>query len=179
MGRTIIVSEEVLERVQNENKPSKYAFNTNIRRFLNVLLSDPVHAEVPKCVSAIGVSKSRLLDMMKKIGLVEYSERLEDKNKDGSFKNKAVMKIKYKVLDKIPDEEEYRVPKNKFDEKVEKLRIMLFERNVPEGVNEDILDEDGGGATSCAITSGANTISMPLFGMMYQKPKTNKNRDYL
>lgn len=174
MGKIVVITEEELERVKEGLKPSKAAFNTNIRRFLNVLLSDPVHAEVPKCVSVIGVSKTKLLEMMKKIGLVEYSERLEYKNPDGTFKDKAVMKIKYKVLDKIPDEEEYRVPKNKFDEKVEKLRIMLFERNVPEGVNEDILDEDGGGATSCAITSGANTISMPLFGMFYQSPKQNK-----
>ncbi|MBP5724387.1 MAG: hypothetical protein J6X18_12550 [Bacteroidales bacterium] len=174
MPRTVIIKEETLERVKENLKPSKETFNNNIRRFLNVLLSDPVHAEVPKCVSAMGVSKQKLLDMMKKIGMLEYSERLEDKNPDGTFKDKATMKIRYKLLDKVPDEQEYRVPKNKFDEKVEKLRIMVFERNVPEGVNEDVLEEDGGGATSCAITSGANTISMPLFGIIRRSPKTGK-----
>ena len=173
MGRTIILTEDELKRAQDYAKPTKYAFNVQIRRFLNTLLADPVNAQVPKCVKMAGVSKHKLLEMMQKIGLVEYSERLDDKNKDGSFKEKATMKVRYKVLDKIPDEEEYRVPKNKFDEKVEKLRIMLFERNVPEGVEEDMLEEDGGGATSCAITSGANTISMPLFGIMRKSPKTN------
>jgi hypothetical protein len=172
MGKTVIISEEAFQRAQEAMKPTKYAFNVQIRRFLNTLLSDPVHAEIPKCVGMVGVSKHKLLDMMQKIGLVEYSERLDDKNKDGSFKDKATMKIRYKLLDKIPDEEEYRVPKNKFDEKVEKLRIMLFEKNVPEGVNEDVLEEDGGGATSCSVTSGANTISMPLFGIMRKSPKT-------
>lgn len=172
MGRTIILTEDEVKRVQEHIKPAKYAFNVQIRRFLNTLLSDPTHARVPECVNAIGMSKHSLLDMMRKIGLVEYSERLNDKNKDGSFKDKVTMKVKYKVLDKIPDEDEFRVPKNKFDEKIEKLRIMIFEKNVPEGVNEDILDEDGGGATSCSMTSGANTISMPLFGIMRKSPKT-------
>ncbi len=173
MRRTVILTEEEFKRVQEYTKPTKYAFNVQIRRFLNMLLADPVHAQIPKCVAIAGVSKHKLLDMMQKIGLVEYSERLDDKNKDGSFKEKATMKVRYKVLDKVPDEEEYRVPKNKFDDKVEKLRIMLFERNVPEGVEEDVLEEDGGGATSCAITSGTNTISMPLFGIMRKSPKTN------
>ena len=172
MGKTVILTEDEMKRVQEGIKPTKYAFNVQIRRFLKTLLSDPVHAEIPKCVSMAGVSKHKLLGMMQKIGLVEYSERLNDKNKDGSFKEKATMKVRYKLLDKIPDEEEYRVPKNKFDEKVEKLRIMLFEKNVPEGVNEDVLEEDGGGATSCSVTSGANTISMPLFGIMRKTPKT-------
>ena len=43
--------------------------------------------------------------------------------------------------------------------------------SVPEGVEEDVLEEDGGGATSCAMTSGANTISMPLFGVMRRNSK--------
>ena len=173
MAKTIILTEEEFERAKENTKPSKYAFNVQIRRFLNTLLSDPVNAEVPKCVAMAGVSKHKLLDMMQKIGLVEYSERLDDKNKDGSFKDKATMKVRYKVLDKVPDEEEYRVPKNKFDERVERLRIMVFERNVPEGVEDDVLEEDAcGGATSCAITGGTNTISMPLFGMIRKTPKT-------
>ena len=83
MSRTVIIREETLERVKKNLKPSKETFNNNIRRFLNVLLSDPVHAEVPKCVSAMGVSKQKLLDMMKKIGMLEYSElrRLIDETK--------------------------------------------------------------------------------------------------
>ncbi len=173
MGKTIILTEDELQRVQEYTKPTKYAFNIQIRRFLNTLLSDPVHAEVPKCVGIAGISRHKLLDMMQRIGLVEYSERLDDKNKDGSFKHKATMKVRYKLLDKIPDEEEYRVPKNKFDDKVEKLRIMLFDRNVPDGIEEDVLEEDGGGATSCGITSGTNTISIPLFGVINRKSKTS------
>ena len=173
MGKTVILTEEEFEQAKKNLTPSKYAFNNNIRRFLNVLLSDPVHAETPKCDTAVGVSKHKLIEMMKRIGLIEYSERLDDKNPDGSFKDKATMKVRYTLKDKVPDDEEYRVPKNKFDERVERLRIMIFERNVPEGVEEDMLEEDGGGATSCAITSGANTISMPLFGMIRKSPKTN------
>jgi len=173
MGKTVILTEDELKRAQEYTKPTKYAFNVQIRRFLNTLLSDPVHAEIPRCVSMVGVTKHELLAMMQKIGLLEYSERLDDKNKDGSFKEKVTMKVRYKLLDKIPDDEEYRVPKNKFDEKVEKLRIMLFEKNVPEGVNEDVLEEDGGGATGCSITSGANTILTPLSGIMRKTPKTN------
>lgn len=172
MGKTIILTEYEFKRTQDNVKPSKYAFNVQIRRFLNTLISDPVNAQIPKCVAMIGVSKHKLLDMMQKIGMLEYSERLDDKNKDGTFKDKVTMKIRYKLLDKIPDEEEYRVPKNKFDNNVEKLRIMLFEKNVPEGVEEDVLEEDGGGATSCSMTSGVNTISMPLFGIMRKSPKT-------
>ena len=171
MGRTIILTEDELEMAKQRIKPDKYTFNNNIRRFLNVLLSDPVHAEIPKSVSAMGVSKSKLLDLMKKIGLIEYSERLDDKNPDGTFKDKATMKIKYKVLDKVPDAEEYRVPKNKFDEKIEKLRIMVFEKNVPDGVTDDELEE----CTSCgsAGLGGDNTIVTPLFGVIRRSPKNN------
>lgn len=172
MGKTIILTEDDMKRAQEYMKPAKYAFNVQIRRFLNTLLSDPTNAEIPKCISMAGISKHKLLEMMQKIGILVYSERLDDKNKDGSFKDKVTMKIRYKLLDKIPDEEEYRVPKNKFDEKVEKLRIMIFEKNVPDGVDEDVLEEDGGGATSCSVTSGANTISVPLFGMIRKAPKT-------
>lgn len=173
MGKIIIISENAFHEAKKRFTPAKTAFNNQIRRFLNTLLSDPVHAETPKCVSMAGVSKHKLLDMMQKIGLLEFSERLDDKNKDGSYKDKATMKIRYKLIDKVPDEQEYRVPKNKFDNKVEKLRIMIFDKNVPEGVNEDVLDEDGGGATSCSVTSGGNTISTPLFGIMRRKPKTS------
>ena len=163
-GKVVVLTENEFEQAKASIKPDKYTFNNIIRHFLNVLMSDPVHAEIPKSVAIMGVSKTKLLDMMKKIGLIEYSEHLDDKNKDGSYKEKATMKVKYKILDKVPDEEEYRIPKNKFDEKVEKLRIMIFERNVPEGVNEDFLEEECGGATGCCgVTDGANTIVTPLF----------------
>lgn len=175
MGKTVILTEKEFNRIKKEFKPSKYMFNCNIRRFLNVLLSDPVNAKVPECVSMAGISKHELIEMMKHIGILSYTERLSDKNDDGTFKDKATMKVKYTLKDKVSDEEEYRIPKNKFDEKVEKLRIMIFEKNVPEGVNEDVLEEEGGGAASCSMTSGANTISMPLFGIMRRAPKTKSD----
>lgn len=174
MGRTVILTEDELKRFQEKATPTKETFNEQIRRFLKVLIADPVHAEIPDSVRMAGVSKHKLLDMMKKIGLVEYSERLNDRNQDGSYKDKVTMKIKYKILDKVPDEEEYRVPKNKFNEKIEKLRIMIFERNVPEGVEEDILEEVGGGATGCCgITDGSNTVVMPLGDVIRRNTKTS------
>lgn len=165
MGRIAIVNEETLERISKKcEKPGKDVFNNNIRHFLNVLLSDPVHAEAPICVSNAGVSKQKLIDLMKKIGMLEYSERLDDKNKDGSFKDKVTMKVRYTLKDKVPDDEEYRVPKNKFDDNVEKLRIMVFERNVPDGVNDDILDDSIEECTSCSSvgTDGGQTLLQPI-----------------
>ena len=140
MGRTVVITEEELERFKENSKPSKYTFNQNVRHFLNVLLSDPINVKVPKCVEMAGLSKQQFLDKMQKFGIIEYHEHLDDKNKDGSFKDKVTMKVSYTVKDKVPDENEYRVPKNKFDEKVEKLRIAIFERNAPEDAG-DTLEE--------------------------------------
>ena len=140
MGRTIVITEEELDRFKESINPSEYTFNQNVRHFLNALLSDPVNAKIPKCVEMAGLTKQEFLDKMQKFGIIEYSERLDDKNKDGTLKDKVTMKVKYTVVDKVPDDKEYRVPKNKFNQKVEKLRIAIFERNAPEDTG-DTLDE--------------------------------------
>ena len=51
----------------------------------------------------------------------------------------------------------YKIPNDRFEHKLKKLHITLFEQNLPEGV----ITEEGGGATSCA-GDGAGQFAQPL-----------------
>jgi len=158
-GRTIVLTESQLKLINEKMDVSPDKFNSNIRYFLHQLISDPVNAQPPTALKAVGITRSKLINLLIKRGIIEKHEKLNDKDKDGNFKT-ATMKVSFTVKDKVPDELEYRVPKNDFDRKIEKLRREIFEKNVPTKAAEVYnrqLSEDGegmGGATSAA-SSGA------------------------
>ena len=131
MANTFIIKEEVLNEVANIMKPTESQFNSNMRYFLHQLISDPVHAEIPTCIRMANISRSRFIKMLIDRGIVSRSERLNDTNKDGTYKT-PTMAVKYTIIDKIPDESEYKVSKTDFDRRIEKLRRSIFEKNLPQ-----------------------------------------------
>lgn len=128
--KTVILSETQLSTVAKKCDISPDTFNANIRHFLHQLKSDPVHAQPPTLLRAMGITRGKLISLMVKRGIIERHDRLNDKNEDGTPKT-ATMKVSFTIKDKVPDEFEYRVPKNDFDRKIEKLRMELFEKNLP------------------------------------------------
>lgn len=169
MPRRIIIKENVANSIEEKASVTPDRFYENVLHFLHQLLDDPINAKVPTCIKMLGISKPRFIRMLEKRGLVEKKEKIVNRDKDGNPKT-AMMSVKYKVLDKVPDELEYKVPKTDFYRKVEKLYMSLFEKNVPEKQKKNTepneeLTEDGG-ATS-ASSSGA--FVGPLFTTMVRK----------
>lgn len=135
-GKTIVLTENQIKMINEKIDVSPDKFNSNIRYFLHQLISDPVNAQPPTALKAVGITRSKLINLLIKKGIIEKHEKLNDKDKDGNFKT-ATMKVSFTVKDKVPDELEYRVPKNDFDRKIEKLRREIFEKNVPTKVAQD------------------------------------------
>ncbi len=140
---TIIISESMAKRLNEEFEMTEYKFNNNIKHFLSNLLSDPVNAKPSYLLAQHGLVRSKLLKMMENIGMIERDEKISDTDENGQLKT-ATMMVKF------------RVPKKNFDRKLRKLWIRLFERNLP----EKKINEDGEGATS-ADASGQ--FSQPVF----------------
>lgn len=135
-GKTIVLTENQIKMINEKMDVSPDKFNSNIRYFLHQLISDPVNAQPPTALKTVGITRSKLINLLIKKGIIEKHEKLNDKDKDGNFKT-ATMKVSFTVKDKVPDELEYRVPKNDFDRKIEKLRREIFEKNVPTKVAQD------------------------------------------
>lgn len=188
MGNTFIINEDVLNEVANIMKPTESQFNSNVRYFLHQLIDDPVHAEIPTCIKMANISRSRFIKMLIDRGILVRNERLNDTDKDGNHKT-PTMAVKYTIVNKIPDELEYKVSKTDFDRRIEKLRRSIFEKNLPqkkfnnplgdkvanakntpmtmgfiapgEKKNNDLNEEGGDGGATSADTSGA--FVQPLF----------------
>lgn len=153
MANTFIIKEEVLNEVANIMKPTESQFNSNMRYFLHQLISDPVHAEIPTCIKMANVSRSRFIKMLIDRGIVSRSERLNDTNKDGTHKT-PTMSVKYTIIDKIPDEFEYKVSKTDFDRRIEKLRRSIFEKNLPQKKFNSPLGDELAIAKNSPLTMG-------------------------
>lgn len=161
---TFLMNEEQYSYLKETMGVTPDKFNCNVRYFLHQLLDDPVHAEIPTCIRMEGMPRSKFIKMLIDYGIVSRSEKLNDANKDGTPKT-PTMSVRYSVINKVPDELEYKVSKNDFDRRIEKLRRSIFEKNLPPK-KEVVIDEEGGGATS-ACASGQ--FSQPLFGVMSRK----------
>jgi hypothetical protein len=128
--KIVVLNEEQMNILKNKLDVTPDKFNANIRYFLHQLISDPVNAQPPTALKMAGITRGKLINLLVRRGIIERHDKINDKDKDGNFKT-ATMKVSFTVKDKVPDELEYRVPKNDFDRKIEKLRRELFEKNLP------------------------------------------------
>ena len=151
------ISRKVLNEMSDEWEMTEYKFNSNIKRFLHDLLEDPINAQPAGLLKANidNLTRSKLIRMLRSVGLLEISQKISDKDENGEPKE-ATMKVRYLV------------PKQNFNRKLKKLYIRLFERNLPERQTTEKIEEDGEamGATS-ADASGQ--FSQPLFGVQRKK----------
>lgn len=142
-GRTIIISYDTAKLITEELTMSEYKFYNNVKDFLRTLLSDPINADVSLTFKKYGITRSKLLRMLLNNGIVEVDEKINDTDEFGNPKT-ATMMVKY------------RVPKAKFEHKLKKLYIKLFEKNVP----EQTITEDG--ATG---SDASGQFVQPAFGI--------------
>lgn len=118
-SKTIFITEDIADMINDEIKMTEYKFNSNVKRFLHDLLVDPVNADTSFILKANGLNRERLMKLLHDGGMIEKTQKISDKNEDGTPKT-AVMKVKYSV------------PKKNFDHNLKKLFISQFERNLGE-----------------------------------------------
>ena len=118
--------------------------------YLKQLLTKPSTAKIDDFLAGSlakkGMGQKEFRDKLIDSGILEYSGKVDDKIVPGH--EKATFTIKYKV------------PKDRFRHKMKKLHISLFEENLP---SDEVITEEGGGATSCA-SDGAGQFIGPLKG---------------
>lgn len=153
--KNLKTDESVNEDMEMNNKEevTMYSFESHLKSFLKSILTDPVNGDIDDFFKENGISKSNLIKSLKKMGMLEVEEKIDDET------GQATMKIQYKV------------PKKNFDRNLRKLYIRYFERNVPpRQKQEQNITEDGeapmAGATN---TSSSGQYSQPVFPMQRRK----------
>ena len=133
----------ITEGMMDELRMTEYKFNSNIKRFLKELLTNPVKARPTEMLQLYGFNRNRLLSYLLRNNMIEKNEEICDKDGDGNLRT-ATMKISFKV------------PKKNFDHNLKKMYIKFFENNDRDG---DMLTEDGEGATSCVSVGGGDAYN--------------------
>jgi len=155
-GRTVIIMEEVFESLSNKLLMTDYVFESNIRQFLKDLYNDPVNAQPSETLLVYNLNRNKLIRLLMKYGILTKSENVSFKDENGNFKTPR-MKIRYGLKDN-DKEVDLEVKKKRFQSKVRKLYIDLFEKNVPQNVNE----EEGGGSFISGGGDGAGQFITKL-----------------
>ena len=154
-SHTIVISESMARMLNEEFEMTEYKFNNNVRKFLADLLADPVNAKPSEMLKRYGITRSRLLNIMNNVGMIEKDNKISDTDENGQPKT-ATMMIKF------------RVPKKNFDRKLKKMWIRMFERNLPERKQiVPIINEEGEAGATTADASGQ--FSQPLFPIQRRK----------
>lgn len=135
-GRVIIISEEVMQQISKDFYMNDYVFESNIRQFIFDLMNDPINAQPSETLKFYNLDRNTLLKYLKDYGIITKKEKISNKDENGDPK-KPSMKVSY---GRVPEEGDFDVKKKKFKLKVKQLYIDLFEKNVPEEINE----EEGG-----------------------------------
>jgi hypothetical protein len=154
-GRIIVIDESVLSEINDKVTMTEEKFFNGLKRFLRLLLSDPVNADTSDRFKANGLDRNTLVKMLIDNGIVSKKQRINDRDENGDFKT-ATMKTKYVV------------PKKGFDRKIKRLYIKLFEKNLP--INEEDGGAAMGGATSAESSGQYSANAFPLMRRtMYSK----------
>lgn len=103
-----------------------YAFQSNVRYFLNQLLKNPIDCKINDFLSDRGFTKKKLINILLKRDVITRHEKIDDKDE-----NSIIYKVKYKVKRK------------NFERNLKRIYNKYFEKNEE---NKKEMDE----ATSCA-----------------------------
>ncbi len=137
-SRVIIISEDVMDKIADKLIMTEYVFESNIRQFLSDLYNDPINAQPSETLKIYNLGRNRLINLLIKYGILTKKEKVSYKDENGNFKT-PTMKVRYGIKDENGD---FEVKKKHFQLKVKSLYIDLFEKNLPQKMNE----EEGGGS---------------------------------
>lgn len=125
-------------------------FKSHTKDYLKQLITKPSQAKLDDFLASRlkekGLTQGQFLNKLIDNGIVVKKAKIDD-----GLGEQGTGKPSYSVT--------YKIPNDRFEHKLKKLHITLFEENLPEGV----ITEDGGGATSCAF-DGAGQFIQPLNG---------------
>lgn len=162
--KTIIINERQA-RLLKENfeamneEVTFFAFLSHTKAYIKKLLTDPINAQPDAFLIANNLNGEKLLTHLLNNGIIERDEKIR------SNEDKDEFVIKYKV------------PRQNFERKMKRLFSQIFEKNVTENIEEEILTEDGegamggdGGATSANACNASAPVTK-LFGTLIRKTK--------
>ena len=160
-SRIIIISEQVMNEISEKVHMNDEIFENNIRQFIFDLKNDPINAQPSDMLRLRGLDRNKLIAYLRKYDIITKNETVSNKDENGNFK-KPTMKVSYGEKND-PNETDFKVRKSKFKLKVKQLYIDLFEKNVPEKMNEE--------AYAGGIEGGGDvgTFTQPVFPMYRQK----------
>ena len=123
-------------------------FKSHTKDYLKQLITKPSAAKLDDFrasrLKEKGLTQGQFLNKLIDNGIVVKKAKIDD-----GLGEQGTGKPSYSVT--------YKIPNDRFEHKLKKLHITLFEQNLPEGV----ITEEGGGATSCA-GDGAGQFAQPL-----------------
>lgn len=150
-NRIIYINEDAAIGLREAIKMTEYKFYSNVKYFLHDLLVDPVNADVPMLLKMHGYDRNSMLKLLIDNNIVTKKQKIVDKGKDGEPIT-PVMRVKYSI------------PKKNFDNKLKRLYIREYEKNV---INEEcacggdcggvISSGDGGDGNNGNSPSGSTT----------------------
>lgn len=125
-------------------------FKSHAKDYLKQLITKPSTAKLDDFLASRlkekGISQGQFLNKLIDNGIVIKKAKVDD-----GLGEEGTGKPSYSI--------QYKIPNERFEHKLKKLHISLFEQNLPEGV----ITEEGGGATACAF-DGAGQFIQPLNG---------------
>lgn len=140
-------------------------FKSHTKDFLKQLITKPSTARIDAFLSQRlkekGISQG---DFVKK--LIDGKVVVRKTKVDDGLGNKGTGKPSYSIS--------YKIPAERFEHNLKKLHISLFEKNLP----DDVITEEGGGATSCAF-DGAGQFIQPMNGGMDESGVIRRKTIYM
>lgn len=178
-NRVVYINESTANELRNAVKMTEHKFYSNVKKFLHDLLVNPVNADVSPLLKLYGYSRNNLLKLLKENNIIIKKQKIVDKGKDGQPMT-PVMRVSYNIQGDAKNGD-IAVPKKDFNNKLKRLYIQEFERNV---VNEECAcGGDGcfcGGEGMTDGTSNASSsgqIVQPLSSNIISPVGYNGNRN--
>lgn len=131
-----------------EQETTFYRFLSEIRAFLSKLVKNPMKADVNKYLKDRNFNKTKTINVLLKRDVLERHEKILDSTNSDEKEPKYTVK--------------YKVRKKDFEDRIYKIYIQYFEKNLPEKKEEiKECDGDAAGATSADVCNMSAPI-LPL-----------------
>lgn len=101
-----------------------YRFYSEIKAFLGQLMRTPLMAKPSEYLIQLGLNKNRLIKLLMQKGVLYRDEKII--MPDGETINKPQYQVKYTV------------PKKNFERSIKRIHAKLFDKNLPNELNEDV-----------------------------------------
>lgn len=135
-----------------------YAFQSNIRYFLNSLSKNPIKAQPSDFLKERGFNKNKLINILLKRDVIRRHEHIDDNDE----------KVNYKV--------KYKIVRDKFERKLKRIYNKYFEENKEEAPIEEATACCGGGAGAENTASGPFVTALGLVRREIKECSNNKTK---